>query len=51
MAKICSATKPRLVIYISEQEMSQMKARAKATGLKTPHQWAGMILRQKLAAS
>ena len=49
MPKPYSQTKPRLVIYITPQEMKATKAGAKLAGLRTPHQLAGMVLRQYLA--
>jgi hypothetical protein len=43
--KIASKTKPRLVVYITPAEMKASKARARAAGLRTPHQWAGSVVR------
>ena len=48
--KISSKTKPRIVAYVSPEEMKALRRRAARIGLRTPHQVVGMWIRQHLAA-
>lgn len=47
--KLSSQTKPRVVNYVSLQEMDALRAKARAAGLRTPSQIVGVWLRQNLA--
>ena len=47
--KIASKTKPRLVVYLSAEELLLAKQLASAMGLRTPHQWLGSVMRQLFA--
>jgi hypothetical protein len=49
MPKISSATKPRLVVYLTNEEMAKAKREAKKNFLRTPHQLAGQWFREKLS--
>ena len=49
--KISSKTKPRIVAYVTPEEMKALKLRAAQIGLRTPHQVVGMWIRQNLAVS
>lgn len=47
--KIASKTKPRIVNYVSSEEMKALKVAARNAGLRTPSQIVGAWFRQKLA--
>lgn len=47
--KIASEAKPRLVVYLSGAELKAAKSKARTDGLRTPHQWLGVLLRRELA--
>ena len=46
--KLYSKQKPRLVIYVSSDEMKALKKAATTACLRTPHQIAGQWIRQRL---
>lgn len=43
-----SQTKPRIVNYVTTEEMLKLRSAAKAAGLKTPSQIVGAWMRQHL---
>lgn len=49
--KQSSLSKPRVVNYVSTEEMNLLRKAAKAAGLRTPSQIVGMWLRQKIATA
>ncbi len=51
MAKTTSKAKPRLVVYLTSQELQAAKTLAKISGLTTPHQWLGVLMRKAFAQS
>lgn len=48
--RLFSKTKPRVVNYVSPEEMDLLRIAARKAGLKTPSQIVGTWLRQKLTA-
>lgn len=46
-----SPTKPRVVNYVTPEELKKIKSAAQQAGLRTPAQVTGMWIRQKIAAS
>ena len=46
--KINSKTKPRVVNYVTPEELAALKKAAESIGLRTPHQVVGMWIRQHL---
>jgi hypothetical protein len=42
--KISSKTKPRLVLYVTTEELRACKVMARKNGLRTPQQWALSVL-------
>lgn len=47
--KIASKTKPRLVVWVSEEELAAAKTMARKDGLRTPHAWLAALMRRALA--
>lgn len=45
-----SISKPRLVVYVSREEMAVAKKRAKEKGFTTPHRWLGWVFRNAINA-
>lgn len=43
-----SKTKPRLVVYVSAEEMKAAKTLATSSGLKSANRWAGATIRKAL---
>lgn len=48
--KKSSSSKPRVVNYVSRDEMEALRVAARKAGLRTPSQVVGVWFRQKLAA-
>ncbi len=48
--KLSSKSKPRIVNYVSREEMEALRERALKDGLRTPSQIVGRWFRQKLAS-
>jgi len=38
----------RLVVYVTNEELKSSTEAARASGLKTPHQWLGSLMRREL---
>jgi hypothetical protein len=47
--KTSSVSKPRIVNYVTKEEMTALRKAAQAAGLRTPSQIVGAWMRQKLA--
>lgn len=45
-----SKTKPRWVVYCTDEEMKSSKQKATGAGLKTSNQWVASLIRKALVA-